>query len=92
MLGASLMISQSFLYNSIFFTYTLVLGTFHGVPSTSAPLFLIVFAAGNLIGPLAISHLFDTTGRKTMIAGTYITSGVLLGITAFLSTRDCSPR
>jgi MFS family permease len=91
-LGASLMISQSFLYNAIFFTYTLVLGTFYGVPSTSASLFLIAFAAGNLIGPLAIGHLFDTIGRKTMIAGTYITSGVLLGITAFFSTRACLPR
>jgi MFS family permease len=83
-LGASLMISQSFLYNAIFFTATLVLGRFYGVPSTSAPLFLIAFAAGNLIGPLAIGHLFDTIGRKKMIAGTYITSGVLLGISAFL--------
>lgn len=61
-----------------------MLGTFYGVPATSAPLFLIAFAAGNLIGPLAIGHLFDTIGRKTMIAGTYITSGVLLGITALL--------
>ncbi|MGH3769626.1 MAG: MFS transporter [Pseudonocardiaceae bacterium] len=83
-LGASLMISQSFLYNAIFFTYTLVLGKFYGVASTSAPLFLIAFAAGNLIGPLAIGHLFDTIGRKTMISGTYITSGVLLGVSAFL--------
>ncbi|HKR51384.1 MAG TPA: MFS transporter [Pseudonocardiaceae bacterium] len=83
-LGASLMISQSFLYNAIFFTYTLVLGKFYGVASESAPLFLIGFAAGNLIGPLTIGHLFDTIGRKTMIAGTYITSGVLLGVTAYL--------
>lgn len=45
------MISQSFLYNAIFFTYTLVLGKFYGVASTSAPLFLIAFAAGNLTNP-----------------------------------------
>jgi MFS family permease len=83
-LGASLMISQSFLYNAIFFTYTLVLFKFYGVSTTSAPLFLIAFAAGNLIGPLTLGHLFDTIGRKTMIAGTYITSGVLLGVSAFL--------
>jgi MFS family permease len=83
-LGASLMISQSFLYNAIFFTYTLVLGKFYGVAPTSAPLFLIAFAVGNLIGPLAIGHFFDTIGRKTMIAGTYLTSGILLGISAFL--------
>ena len=51
MLGASLMISQSFLYNAIFFTYTLVLGKFYGVASASAPLYLIAFAVGNLAGP-----------------------------------------
>ena len=30
-LGATLMITQSFLYNAIFFTYTLVLTNFYGV-------------------------------------------------------------
>jgi MFS family permease len=54
------------------------------VPSTSTPIFLIAFAVGNLAGPLTIGHFFDTIGRKTMIAGTYIISGVLLGISAFL--------
>jgi MFS family permease len=83
-LGAALMISQSFLYNAIFFTYTLVLGKFYGVPSGSTPLYLIAFAAGNLLGPLTIGHFFDTIGRKTMIAGTYILSGVLLAISAVL--------
>ena len=51
-LGAALMISQSFLYNAIFFTYTLVLGKFYGVASESAPLYLIAFAVGNLAGPV----------------------------------------
>ncbi|MET9486104.1 MFS transporter [Nocardia sp. NPDC006630] len=83
-LGASLMISQSFLYNAIFFTYTLVLGKFYDVPSSSTPIYLIAFAVGNLIGPLAIGHLFDTLGRRTMISGTYIISGVLLAISAGL--------
>ncbi|AYF76391.1 MFS transporter [Nocardia yunnanensis] len=83
-LGASLMISQSFLYNAIFFTYTLVLGKFYGVPSGSTPLYLIAFAVGNLIGPLTIGHLFDTIGRRRMIAGTYVLSGVLLTVSAVL--------
>jgi MFS family permease len=83
-LGASMMITQSFLYNAIFFTYTLVLGKFYGVDSADAPLYLIAFCAGNLLGPLTIGHLFDTIGRKVMIATTYITSGVLLAITAVL--------
>ncbi|MGH3669881.1 MAG: MFS transporter, partial [Pseudonocardiaceae bacterium] len=83
-LGASLMISQSFLYNAIYFTSTLVLGKFFGVPATSTPLYIVAFAVGNLAGPLILGHLFDTVGRKTMIAGTYIMSGILLGASAFL--------
>jgi MFS family permease len=77
-LGASLMITQSFLYNAIFFTYTLVLGKFFGVPSASTPIYLIAFAVGNLVGPLVLGHLFDTVGRKKMISGTYVLSGILL--------------
>ena len=83
-LGATLMITQSFLYNSIFFTYTIVLGTFYGVEASATPWYLIAFAVGNFIGPLALGHLFDTLGRRKMIAGTYILSGVLLAISAFL--------
>ncbi|TKV60758.1 MFS transporter [Nakamurella flava] len=83
-LGATLMITQSFLYNSIFFTYTLVLGKFYGVPASATPWYLIAFAVGNFIGPLVLGHLFDTLGRKKMIAGTYILSGALLAVSAFL--------
>jgi MFS family permease len=86
--GATLMITQSFLYNAIFFTYTLVLTNFYGVDESKAPLFLIAFAVGNLAGPFVLGHLFDTIGRKKMIAGTYILSGVLLAITAFLFRAD----
>jgi MFS family permease len=86
--GATLMITQSFLYNAIFFTYTLVLGNFYGVSSNKAPLFLIAFAVGNLAGPLTLGHLFDTLGRKKMIAGTYVLSGLLLAVTAFLFRAD----
>src|SRR3954451_4767408 len=86
--GATLMITQSFLYNAIFFTYTLVLVNFYGVDEKSAPLFLIAFAVGNLSGPFVLGHLFDTIGRKKMISGTYILAGVLLAITAFLFRAD----
>jgi MFS family permease len=86
--GATLMITQSFLYNAIFFTYTIVLANFYDVDEKSAPLFLIAFAVGNLSGPFVLGHLFDTVGRKKMISGTYILSGVLLAITAFLFQAD----
>jgi len=83
-LGATLMITQSFLYNAIFFTYTLVLGKFYGVSSESTPLYLIAFAVGNLVGPFTIGHLFDTIGRRAMLFWTYVISGALLGVTAVL--------
>ena len=83
-LGATLMISQSFLYNAIFFTYTLVLTKFYHVSAANAPFYLIAFAAGNLLGPLTMGTLFDTIGRKQMIAGTYILSGASLMVTAYL--------
>ena len=83
-LGATLMITQSFLYNAIFFTYTLVLTKIYNVPATDTAYYFIFFALGNLIGPLTIGHLFDTIGRRKMIAGTYILSGVLLAFSAFL--------
>lgn len=83
-LGASLMISQSFLYNAIFFTYTLVLGEVYHVPARSTPIYLIAFAVGNLSGPLVLGHFFDTIGRRKMIAGTYLLSGLLLAASAGL--------
>lgn len=81
-LGATLMITQSFLYNAIFFTYTLVLTKFYGVNPSNAPIYLIAFAVGNLVGPLTLGHLFDIIGRRKMITGTYLGSGVLLAFTA----------
>lgn len=83
-LGASLMITQSFLYNAIFFTYVIVLTKFYGVSATTVPFYGIAFAAGNLMGPLLLGRFFDTLGRKLMIAGTYLLAGFLLVISAWL--------
>src|SRR4051794_29727909 len=82
--GLSLFIGQAFLYNAIFFTYALVLSTFYKVDSSKVGLYLIPFAIGNFLGPVVLGRLFDTVGRRKMIAGTYILSGVLLLITAYL--------
>ena len=87
-LGASLMITQSFLYNAIFFTYALVLTKFYGVSATKVPLYGLAFSVGNLIGPLLLGPLFDTVGRKKMISGTYILSGVLLAISGWLFDKN----
>jgi MFS family permease len=82
--GLSLFIGQAFLYNAIFFTYALVLESFYKVDSASVGWYLIPFAIGNLLGPILLGKFFDTVGRKPMIAGTYILSGVLLAVTAVL--------
>jgi MFS family permease len=83
-LGLVLMTAQAFCYNAIFFTYALVLGRFHGVPSSEVGLYLLPFAAGNFAGPLVLGRLFDTWGRRPMIAMTYALSGLLLALTAML--------
>src|SRR5579875_2417490 len=83
-LTAALMITQSFLYNAIFFTYALVLTKFFHVSSGNTGYYYFAFAAGNLLGPLTIGHLFDSIGRRKMISGTYILSGGLLVISALL--------
>jgi MFS family permease len=83
-LVAALMITQSFLYNAIFFTYGLVLTLFFHVKPTDTGYYFLAFAAGNLAGPLTIGRLFDTIGRRKMISGTYLVAGVLLIISAQL--------
>jgi MFS family permease len=83
-LGLALFIGQAFLYNAILFGYATLLSTFFGVSTNDAPYYLVAFAVGNLLGPIVLGRLFDTVGRKPMIAGTYILSGVLLLITAYL--------
>jgi MFS family permease len=83
-LGFVLMTTQAFFYNAIFFTYGLVLPRFYGVPVQNIGSYILPFAIGNFFGPLLLGHLFDTIGRKIMIAGTYGVSGILLAITAGL--------
>src|ERR1700733_3339480 len=83
-LGATLMITQSFLYNAIFFTYALVLTKFYHVSNNAVPLYGLAFAVGNLAGPLLLGHLFDSLGRKKMISGTYLISGAMLAVSAWL--------
>src|SRR6201981_96666 len=83
-LGFVLMSTQAFFYNAIFFTYALVLMRFYSVPEQNVGAYLLPFALGNVLGPLLLGHLFDTIGRKKMIAATYGLAGILLALTAWL--------
>ena len=83
-LALVLMVAQSFLYNSVFFTFGLVLSHFYNVPSARVGLYLLPLTIGNFCGPLFLGSLFDTIGRKKMIAGTFAASGLSLLVTAYL--------
>src|SRR3954468_15940356 len=84
LVGLALMGAQAFFYNAIFFTYALILTDFFGIAADQVGWYLLPFAAGNFLGPLLLGRLFDTLGRRTMIAFTYGVSGVLLACSGYL--------
>jgi MFS family permease len=86
--GLALMTAQAFFYNAIFFTYALILTDFYGVPSNHVGWYILPFALGNFLGPVLLGRLFDTLGRRPMIAFTYVMSGLLLAATGYLFMRD----
>jgi MFS family permease len=85
LLSVALMITQSFLYNAIFFTYALILEDIYGVKDTGV--YFFPFALGNLLGPLVLGRFFDTIGRRKMIALTYCFSAVLLALSGWMFAR-----
>jgi MFS family permease len=88
LVGLCLMAAQAFFYNAIFFTYALILTDFFNTPAQDVGWYILPFALGNVLGPVLLGRLFDTVGRKTMIASTYALSGLLLAVTASLFSRD----
>ena len=88
LVALALMAAQAFFYNAIFFTYALVLTTFYGIPSQHVGWYILPFAAGNVLGPLLLGRLFDTIGRRPMIAFTYLMSGLLLALTGWLFANE----
>jgi MFS family permease len=83
-LGFALFIGQAFLYNAITFVFAQIMQTFFKVQPGSVGFYFAVVAAGNLAGPLLLAPLFDSIGRKPLIAGCYTLSGLLLLGTAWL--------
>jgi MFS family permease len=88
LVGLTLMASQAFFYNAIFFTYALILTDFYGIRADQVGWYLLPFALGNFTGPLLIGRLFDTLGRRIMITFTYAVSGLLLAATGWLFAAE----
>ena len=74
LVGLCLMSAQAFFYNAVLFTYGLVLLRYYRVAPEKLGLYLIPLALGNLFGPILIGRLFDTIGRKKMIAASWLPS------------------
>jgi MFS family permease len=77
-LGLILMVSQAFFFNAVFFSYGLVGKTFFHISDRQIPWHLLLFTVASFLGPLSIGRLFDTVGRKQMIAITCGAAGLLL--------------
>jgi MFS family permease len=88
LVGLSLMASQAFFYNAIFFTYALILTDFYGIGADAVGWYILPFAAGNFLGPVLLGRLFDTLGRRPMLAVTYALSGLLLAGVGYLFAMD----
>jgi MFS family permease len=91
-LGLALFIGQAFLYNAVTFNLGTMLSTFYGVPSGTVPIFVFVFAIGNLTGAVLLSRFFDTVGRRPMISGTYFVSAILTIVLGVLLVRGVLDR
>ncbi len=83
-LGIGLMVTQSFMYNAVSFTYPLLLTTYYAVATSEVGMYLVPLALGNFLGPLLLGRFFDTIGRKPMITLTYGIAGILLMLTGYL--------
>ncbi len=83
-LALALFVGQAFIYNGVTFNLGTLFTSFYGISSGFVPVFLIVFAVGNFLGPLTLGRLFDTVGRKPMIIATYVGSAAITAITAAL--------
>ena len=79
------MVAQAFLYNAVFFHLRRRADALRArAARPRRGLYLLPLAIGNFCGPLLLGPLFDTVGRKTMIAGSFALAGVLLTGTALL--------
>jgi MFS family permease len=83
-LGLALFVGQAFLYNGVTFNLGTLLNAFYGVAPSMVPVFFILWALSNFLGPLLLGRLFDTVGRKPMITLSYIGSAIIAVVLALV--------
>jgi MFS family permease len=87
-LGLALFVGQAFMYNAVTFDLGTLLGEFFDVASGTVPIYIAIFAFSNFLGPFTLGRLFDTVGRKPMVAFTYLSSAALTAVLAILLLGD----
>jgi MFS family permease len=87
-LGLVLIASQAFFYNGMSFTFPRVLNRYFGVAADRTGIYVFCMAVSNFLGPLLLGRLFDTVGRRTMIALTYGLSAAAIVVTELLFLGD----
>ncbi len=75
---------QAFIYNAVTFGLGTFLVEFYDISDARVPVYIALFAVSNFFGPVLLGRLFDTVGRKPMIAGTYIGSAIVLAVLTIL--------
>ncbi len=80
----ALVMANSFFYNSVFFSASLILLRFYGMSPANAGLLFLPLALTNFVGPLLLGRLLDTVGRRKVIAINFILAGCALIISNLL--------
>jgi MFS family permease len=83
-LGFALFVGQAFIYNAVTFGLGTFLVNFYDVSDARVPIYIALFAVSNFLGPVLLGRLFDTVGRKPMIAGSYLGSAAVLVVLTIL--------
>ncbi len=84
LLCLGLTMAQSFFYNSVFFSSTLILLRFYGVSAAHAGVLFLPIAFTNFIGPVLLSRLFDTVGRRIMISLNFCMTAIVFATSSLL--------
>jgi MFS family permease len=83
-LSFALFVGQAFIYNAVTFGLGTFLVSFYDISDAKVPVYIALFAVSNFLGPVLLGRLFDTVGRKPMIAGSYLGSAAVLTVLTIL--------
>jgi hypothetical protein len=82
-LGLALFVGQAFIYNGITFNLGTLMSTFFGVASAIVPVFLVIYALGNFLGPLTLGRRFGQligTGERGPVALAFVIGSAVMAL------------